>query len=192
MSMRYTFALVCALLVALTANAQSASDLDCDGCVSSRDIADHSVQNSDIAWKTIGTKKLRDGAVTMEKLSPDIQSLLSKGSSTSGKYVFVGFSADTRQGDAGYAGMAAACAQSFGPLARLATTSEIFEAPFVTDEGNGTAWVQDDVIHQVSENDCYNWSQSANTGPVVNMTTLSFLEGGCINYRRVACSAPTD
>lgn len=51
--------------------------VNCDQCVDTGDIAHHAVTKGKIAPASVGTNKIEDGAVTIDKLSPGVQNLLS-------------------------------------------------------------------------------------------------------------------
>ena len=71
----YCFALTGALLVLGPAGAwaQKASDLDCNKCVDTGDIAKKAITKKQIKKETVTTNRFKEGAVSEEKLSAELQ-----------------------------------------------------------------------------------------------------------------------
>ena len=55
------------------ATAQSATDLTCNGCVNSGDIANGTIKAEDLSTNAVETAKVRNNAITYAKLSPGIK-----------------------------------------------------------------------------------------------------------------------
>ena len=66
--MKYLLALILSVLI-VPPLANADDDVDCPGCVDSRDLAAQSIHRKHIAPKAVGTGKIKDGAVTADKLS---------------------------------------------------------------------------------------------------------------------------
>jgi hypothetical protein len=124
-------------------------------------------------------------------------------------YVFVGFSTETRFGNAGFVGMNAACQEVFGENARFASTREFILSPVAGGLG-GTAWIRPEIIgghafgtrgvvefsglvDEGARLSCFNWrsNSSTDTGLVVSSGgRIHNTSQTCDRLRPVACSAP--
>jgi hypothetical protein len=65
-----------ALLGSASVWAETADDVDCSGCIQGDEIAKQTVTQKNIAKNSIGEYKIKDGAVTADKLSDEVYSAL--------------------------------------------------------------------------------------------------------------------
>ena len=142
----------------------------------------------------MSSSKLKNGAVTMNKLSDEVYDAINNASSAQ-TWVHVGFSSEEVNGSAGFGGMAQACQADFGPSSRITTTSEIVElTSFPAQTGRG--WVRSTGDPDISgwegiyTRNCNAFStfQSSIRGLVVYGGTYQIGGWQCNTNSYVACS----
>ncbi len=113
--------------------------------------------------------------------------------SSSGPYVFIGFSSGTTKGGAGYPGMNALCQDDFGDDARMATTLEYIVSPDASAPGATTAWI--DPVGSTGSTTCNgDWRSSVlgqASGLIIESAGSLGRTADCGIPRLVACSAPS-
>ena len=185
-----------ALLGSASVWAETADDVDCSGCVQGDEIAKQTVTQKNIAKDSIGEAKIKNGAVTMSKLSDEVLDAINNASpAQTGAYV--GFSSSTVTADVGFAGMAQACQADFGLSSRMASSAEIVGlTSFPADAGQ--AWVRSsgdrDPSGIAGVNNCQGFSDSRSgqytsaRALIVNGENYSFEYLSCQFRLFVACS----
>ena len=175
-----------------------ADELVCDQCVNTGDIAKNAVNSS----------RIKNGAVHLKDLAPEVLDELAGSGGSSGKYEFVGYSNDDVNGSVGLEAMTNKCQNVFGGEARMANTKELILSPRADiDIPEQAAWINAYIVGVGSDGRAMDYSvlsgtvddlvcgggwrssKESDTGLLV-FGSASLTLSMCNAKRSVACSAP--